>query len=78
MKVYIISTYEEHSAENCRATLDKSKVMELLTTHPEYDESRGYGETVKLAKLLEADTPDGMVGLTDGWGGFTLHIIELE
>jgi hypothetical protein len=78
MKVYLISCYGEHGSEDVKATLDKTKVRDLLITHPEM---RGeplddeYEQSLK--RLLEADEPTES-DLGRGWGGFQLHIIELE
>lgn len=85
MKVYILSTYDEHGAENVRATIDKNEVadiaakmyLELWKCNAGRDRSE---EFTKLSELLDADVLSGKNGtdLADGWGGMQLHIVELE
>lgn len=74
MKVYILSTYQEHGAEDVTATLDPSKLEGLLHGYPyEVKES----ELDRLRTVVAADEI-GDHWLSAGWGGFTLHIIELD
>ena len=78
MKVYILSTYDEYGAEDVRATLDKSKVEALLQSHPRLSALTDY-PIKKLRALLEVDCCDVKgTDITEGWGGFKLHIVELE
>lgn len=84
MKVYLISTYNEYGAEEVRATIDKAKVESLLLTHPTYikiqpnqfEEEEHPIERLKYT--LEKDEVIDGLDLTSGWGGFQLHIVELE
>ena len=80
MKVYLISRYDEYGSEDVRATVDKDKVRELLRTHKlreEEDVPEDYDKT--LSDLLAKDIATGQPNnLGRGWGGFQLHIVELE
>lgn len=76
-RVYIISIYEEDGAEGVRATLDKTKVESLLVTHPILGKDQCAEEITHLRDFLEKDVP-GKFDLSRGWGGFQLHIVELE
>lgn len=78
MRVYIISWYEENGAQGVRATLDKNKVSELVSTHPEHRHPLSKEYELTLKSLLEADAPIDGQDLGKGWGGFQLHIVELE
>lgn len=79
MKAYLISRYDEYGSEDVRGTLDKSKVRELLVTHPaRRNRPLEADYEAKLAELLEADEPVDGTDLGHGWGGFQLHIVELE
>ena len=75
MKVYILSTHEEHGAEDVRATLDTLKLYEMLNDFAPTSEERA-----KLAELVKANilNPDFGSSLGNGWGGVQLHIVELE
>jgi len=77
VKVYLISTYGEEGAEKVRATLDKSKVLGLLADSLEGAVEIEYEEN--LAKfLLEDEIHTDGLNLGHGWGGYQLHIVELE
>jgi hypothetical protein len=79
MKVYLISNYGEYGSEAVRATLDKSKVRELLATHPDmHGEPLPKDYEQSLKRMLEADELADGHDLGRGWGGFQLHIVELE
>ena len=81
MKVYIVSTYHENGAEDVRATLDKDKIRGLIETHQLY----GKGEMNIIEdkwKILEeiigsGETYDGF-DVSGEWGGYQVHIVELE
>lgn len=83
MKVYILSTYEEHGAEDVKATLDRDRVPALLLSYSPYSR---WGEAPfdvdfskeleRLKELLSEDAP-GEYELSVGWGGWMLHIVEL-
>ena len=77
MKIYIVSTYGEYGAENVQATLDKSKVKELVSNLQLFN--LGETEIATLDNLLELDEcdPNGN-DITDGWGGIQLHIVEVS
>ena len=79
MKVYILSTYQEDGAEDVQATLDKSKITQLLKNlSVKYDGPMDFEEE-KLKVVLENDQSNQLGHkLSDGWGGVMLHIIELE
>lgn len=76
-KVYLLSDYKEYGSENMAGTMDKSKVIELLTNNFNYiSDKTEYCE--KLEILLEEDiSSKDPVDLGKGWGGVQLHIIEL-
>jgi hypothetical protein len=73
MKVYILSTHEEHGAEQVQATLDPSKLDSMMKAY-----NADADELAKLKDVLEKNelTPDGH-GLSKAWGGIQLHIVEL-
>jgi hypothetical protein len=77
-KVYLISCYDEYGSTEVRATLDNTKVRDLLATHPELHNGISEEYDKRLAELLVADKPVDGADLGRGWGGFQLHIIELE
>lgn len=82
MRVYLLSLYGENGAEEVVATLDKSKVETMLVVHNHWSQcTEPYKEAClnRLRELLASDEllPDGC-DLGDGWGGFELHIVELE
>ena len=78
-KVYLISLYDEYGSEQVRATLDLSRVRELLDTHPERRKGPLPKEYEKnLTELLGKNEAGGPWNLGHGWGGFQLHIVELE
>ena len=76
MKAYILSDYNEHGAENVVATLDKTKVMELMKSNFQWVNQE---DIDKLEYYLEIDKPSKDANnLAVGWGGIQLHIIELQ
>lgn len=74
MKVYILSTYDEHGAENVKASLDKEKMIAHI---------KGTDMTVdEMQVAMNAITEDEIIStnglnLGSGWGGYQLHIVEL-
>ena len=87
MRVYILSVYEEHGAEEVVATLDKSHVEIMMdkyfstcgldeTDGPKLGEFRATPRET-LRRVLKEDTT-GKFNLQDGWGGIQLHVVELE
>ena len=84
-RVYILSVYEEHGAEEVVATLDKSHVEVMMDKYfPIYgiDESSRHMEgratpREALRRVLRKDTI-GKFNLQSGWGGIQLHVVELE
>jgi len=76
VKVYILSSYREDGAEDVHATLHKDRVRDVLigAMGPldfEYD--------LNLARFLNEDAPSrDAKDLGKGWGGWQLHIVELE
>ena len=83
VKVYILSTYQEHGAEQVKATLDPSKLPDMIRTfkneHGPWKGEPWPVEEVELKRLADAIAKDepGEYGLSDGWGGYQLHIVEL-
>ena len=76
MKVYLLNTYQEDGPEDIRATLDRASVEKLLVTHPYYQLCTEEYKAKSLKKLREILDDGGDLGT--GWGGFQLHIIDLE
>jgi hypothetical protein len=87
MNAYIVSTYDEHGAEDVAVTLDKCKVVEMLSS---YKRTLGYevdnNELIKLHELLDDEEVIGKLevkrtsgrNISGGWGGFMLHIVEVD
>lgn len=70
-RVYLLSVYEEHGAEDVRATTDISRLPAMLA-------EMGY-ESPRLEKLLATgEIYKNGQNLCIGWGGPQLHVIELE
>lgn len=87
MYVYMMSTYGEHGAENCRATLDRGMLPTILSRY--YDGRNGYDHvlteaTSRLETILRksdedlSTNVDGTNLTYDGWGGVQLFVIALE
>lgn len=74
MKIYILSTYEEHGAEEVHATLDPIKLFGILNKH---FVEQGDVENERVAEVLRLEEA-GSWGLSDGWGGVRLDIVEAE
>jgi hypothetical protein len=77
MKVYILSISDEDGPEVVHASLDKTKLPEIIFRFGlEVTED----EMFKLKTLIEKDeiTNERGTCLAKGWGGFQLHIVELE
>lgn len=85
--VYVMSTYGEHGAEDCTATLDRDTISTMLARY--YDGRNGYEQVLTEAKdklyavLKETDAElsasKSGTNLTDsGWGGVQLFVIALE
>ena len=76
MLVYILSTYEEHGAENITATTNWAKVPNLVL---------GYSKEICIDVHTIADNlrtnpapvVPGSINLTPGWGGLRLDAVEL-
>ena len=84
MKVYILSTYEEHGAERVQATLDKAKLSEMLELYTIEDTSSSTDtcteittEKKRLQEILNTTEEAGSYDLSEGWGGIKLDIAEL-
>lgn len=78
MKVYLLSTYEEHGAKDVVGTTDPSKLPEMLKTF-----GPNFGGMEYELRQLESALKDGLADrdgwdLSDGWGGVMLHVIELQ
>lgn len=81
MYIYIVSTHGEYGAENVRATCDKSKVAALLSpdNHDLSDEKGILEEVLKLSsRELARESFATGIALSKGWGGFQLHVTELD
>lgn len=77
MKVYILSDYEEHGAENVEATTEPEKLPSMLAT---FFGGKALTEREALSNLERKGypiNPDGH-NLSNGWGGIMLHIVELK
>lgn len=82
MLVYILSTYDEHGAEEVIATLDRTKLVSMIDKF-----SNLYSEWYEknkelLTKLLEQPDddlmrPNGLDIDESVWSGLQLHIVEL-
>lgn len=82
MKVYILSTFQEDGAEEVKATLYKSHVIDMFKSYNMDPNSKFLArddEVVEIEKLLEIDKPNPSgYSIGKGWGGYMLHIIELD
>ena len=89
MRVYLLSTYGEHGAEDVRATLDPSYLPVMLekyfsdaewAKHPERRDaaSKEAHEGLRRGLLEDGEPSSEGRNLQDGWGGIQLHIIEVE
>lgn len=74
-KVYILYGYDEHGPEDLVVTDDVRKVPEMVTN---WAQASKYDEAL-IAKLVDAAShaKDGVNRLERGWGGATLHIVDL-
>ncbi|HVI55469.1 MAG TPA: hypothetical protein VM621_10500 [Luteibacter sp.] len=82
-RIYILSNYDEYGAEDVKATTNRDAVMDMLRSYvgekvpgyshpyPEFN----YGEPEALLALLASEDP-GKYNLSEGWGGFQLHIVD--
>ena len=81
MRVYILSVYEEYGAEQVKATLDPTKLSAMLREfrHPWKDQPVEVPESVfeALTEVLAEDRLVDGRNLSEGWGGWQLHIVEL-
>lgn len=78
--IYILSTYEEHGAEDIQATCDPKYLFEMLETYcsPADDYRRAdvlSYEKQKLKDLIN-DLRPGNHDLSKYWGGVQLHIVD--
>lgn len=81
MKVYILSSYEEHGAFHVVATLDRDKIIPLIQKFSDLFPDEILREAVNtVIKYLNLPEPEGgaMGDLTKGWGGIQLHVVELS
>lgn len=80
--LYLIYYYDEDGPSKMTATLDKSKVIDLIKS---YDNS-GWFEQIDESDLIERtsiwlETNGNIIGefqMMRGWGGLTLQIVELD
>jgi hypothetical protein len=81
MRVFILSTYEEHGAFGVVATLDQNKIVPLIRERFTDFEPAAIEEAASNATyLLAQPLPDKTAGadLNKKWGGIQLHIVELS
>jgi hypothetical protein len=87
MIIYILSTYEEHGAENVKATRERSRLHELLDSYADYGippESHRFLDDLLFeydrdpSSFYQKDTGGEGKNLEEGWGGLMLHIVELQ
>lgn len=71
--LYVLSHYAESGAEHMSATLNPQAVPAMLDVYPKVSDS----DRATLARLLIENCP-GQYDLSDGWGGYQLHIVELD
>lgn len=78
--VYILSTYDEHGAENVVASLSESGIFALAEQH--FPKAFGEYERRELeAMLQETDGALRLMGginLSEDWGGLMLHVVLLD
>lgn len=79
VKVYILSTYEEHGSDSVVATTQHDRLGQLMA-----DNFEGFApldeELKALERLKDQGWPISTQGhdLSNGWGGILLHIVELK
>ena len=79
--VYILSEYEEHGAENVHATNSRNNLFSIILNYGENkDLTLEMDALQNLLKKSDEDLSKKRSGhkLCGGWGGATLHVIELE
>ncbi len=76
MKVYILSTFEEHGSREVRATTDPNQLPDMLSEYWDDNEH----ELNALREVGEDGWEINRDGysLSRAWGGALLHIVELE
>ena len=79
MFVYLISDHGEDGSEHVQASLDPAKVRPFVRQFQHHTATEA--EIAACESLFDAYVKanravDG-VGLTKGWGGVSLHIVEL-
>jgi hypothetical protein len=82
MKVYILSTYEEHGAYHVVATLDRDKIISLIQEKftdifPDEAINEAVSTAIELLKLPDPES-GACGGLNKRWGGIQLHVVNLE
>jgi hypothetical protein len=84
MRIYMVSTYHEYGPENIKCCSAPSEVSDLIRSYAGRDpylllDANDFDAEVAEARRLLAN-PDIEVneahGLSDGWGGFQLTILE--
>lgn len=80
--VYLIGNHHEYGSENLRATLDRSRVLELWASWASANGFAGdeYAESHLKELLQQEDTElcgDNSPHNLSDWGGPQLHVVEL-
>lgn len=90
MKVYILNTYDEHGPEYIHATIKPQIMFRVLTeqffkdlktvTNDKWLQELYKDQKIALEKMNELISKNELCSenLNAGWGGYQLHIVELE
>jgi hypothetical protein len=78
-EVYLFYHYGEHGPEDVKATLDSSRLVQILSSYKDEFNFKIENEVIVLEALinngLEADRS---YSLSNGWGGFCLDLVTLS
>jgi hypothetical protein len=76
MRIYLLTTYEEHGATEITGTTDPTKLPEILVNYTA-DDNWNREALADLERALgQMKTGDWKLGR--GWGGVNLHILDIE
>jgi hypothetical protein len=75
MRIYILSTYEEHGAEDVKATSNPALVDGIITSYDAFKSDVSY-ERQRAADAIRGDEL-GSFDLSPGWGGMRLDIVDM-
>lgn len=90
--VYILSDYEEHGAENVRVCTSLDGIRKAIQADKEKSAAETmsqaqrerftayYAEALESLETVDPNTPIWKEGrdMQTGWGGYQLHIVELQ